>query len=360
MRIDDNFVCDKVTRILDTALRVDGTSASHSYTIRSSVSRGFLDIIFNLPTNFPLDKNLNDEILRIIVGALYPYLTVFSNNGPSFVATGIEDFSNARAMRFYFKIGQYSRLHFDSLDDCKMIGSKFSLMNGYDYDLYSGAGHVALSGASGQGKSQLLCYFLACVNNSVPNAIIKIIDPKLDYTLYNFAKTRNIDYYSPSGNMNDYFTDVINVLSSAIDEIHERQKLILERGVNDLPPFIIALDEATALSASINDNKRVKELQSLITQICLMGRSARVFLWISSQSFDASSGALNSTSRDQMGLKIVLSSNPGASDCRYLFKEYNPSSLVINHDGFEKGLGIAQIQADNRIVPFMAPYIGGV
>ena len=359
MNIDDSFIEDKVTRILDTALKVDGTSASHAYTVRSNISQGFLDVIFNLPTSFPLDKDLNDNILKIIIGGLYPILTVFTNNGPNFVETGSQDFSTARAMRFYFKVGQYSRLRFESLDDCKMIGSKIPLMNGYDYDLYSGAGHLGLSGSSGGGKTRLLCYLVGCAN-SVPNATIKIIDPKLDYTLYNFAKSRNLDYYSPSGNMNDYFTDVINVLSSAIDEIHNRQKLILESGVNDLPPFIVALDEATALSASINDNKRVKELQALITQICLMGRSARVFLWISSQSFDASSGALNSTSRDQMGLKIVLSSNPTVSDCRYLFKDFDPSSLVINHDGFEKGLGIAQIQSDNRIVPFMAPYIGGI
>lgn len=357
--IDDTFISEKATRLLDTALSVGETSASHAYVVRSNVEGGYLDVIFNLPTSFSLSKELNDNILKVLIGGFYPYLTVFSNNGANFVPTGSEDFSTARAMRFYFKVGQYSRLHFDSLDDCKMNGSKIPLMNGYYYDVYGGSPGIAISGNSGNGKSVVISFILSCVNNSMPNAIIKIIDPKLDYALYNFAKSRNLDYYSPNGNMNDYFTDVINVLSLAIDEIHTRQKFILEKGKNDLPPYIVALDEATALSASITDNKRVKELQALITQICLMGRSARVFLWVSSQTFDASSGALNSTARDQMGLKIVLSSNPTVNDCRYLFKDFDPSTLVVNHDGFEKGLGIAQIQNDNRIVPFMAPFIGG-
>lgn len=66
---------------------------------------------------------------------------------------------------------------------------------------------------------------------------------------------------------------------------------------------------------------------------------------------------ISSTARDSMGLRVVLSSNPSANDCRYLFKDFDPSSIVIKRDEFPFGLGLIEQQSDGRIVPFLAPKI---
>ena len=354
--LSNSNLADKARRMLDSALKIDESSASHAYNVVFNLENGYFDVIFNVPTSFALDSDLHNQIQKILIGGFYPLLLIYSSNAPEIVATGSGDFSTARAFRYWFKVGQFQRLRFKNLDEPKMIGSKIQLMKGYSFDLYGASGMVALSGASGNGKTALLCYLLASVLNSMPNSKIRIIDPKLDFALHNFAKSRDLDYISPAGNMNDFMNDVKSVLSHAIDEIHRRQNEVIKTGKLVDPPMIIALDEAMAVGASITDTKAVKQYQALITQITLMGRSARVFLFTSAQTFDASS-VMNSSARDQMSLKIILSANPTPNDCRFLFKDFDPSTTVVNHDGFSKGLGLASTQPENRVVPFMAPFI---
>ena len=174
--------------------------------------------------------------------------------------------------------------------------------------------------------------------------------------MYSFAKKRNLDYVSPRGNANDFMNDVQSILAQAVDEIHKRQREMLQTGKLNKPVYIVALDEALAVSASITDNKAIKQYQALITQICVMGRSAHVCLFMSAQTFDATS-VMNSSARDQLALRVVLSANPSANDCRFLFKEFDPSSTVITRDNFKKGLGLVSSQPDNRVIPLLAPYI---
>lgn len=355
-QLSNEFLEDKARRMLDSALNFGESSVNHAYFVKFNLNSGFFDIVFNVPTTFAIDEELNKQLLKIFVGGFYPVLMIYSNNGPEFVDTKTGDFATARALRYYFKVGQFSRLHLDNLSQAKMVGSVIPLMNGFEFDLYGSSGMVALSGASGNGKTALLCYLLASVANSIPNAVIKIADPKLDLTLHNFAKKRHITYVSPDENANDFMNDVQGLLAQAVDEIHKRQKKMVEVGKMEEPPFILAIDEAMAIGASITDNKAVKRYQSLITQITLMGRSSRVFLFTSAQTYDATT-VMNSSSRDQMAFKVILSSNPSKNDCRYLFKELDPSNIVINRDGFNKGLGLASVQPNNRVVPFMAPYI---
>lgn len=355
--LSNSFLSDKARRMLDSALNVGETSASHSYSVTFNLDRGYFDVIFNIPTTFPLDDSLNKQLLKIFIGGFYPLLMIYSNNGPEFVETGSSDFSTARALRYHFKVGQFSRLHLDNLSQAKMNGSVIPLMNGYGFDLYGSSGMVALSGASGNGKTALLCYLLASVVNSIPNAVVKIVDPKMDLTLHNFALTHGLKYISPGNNANDFMNDVQSLLSDAIDVIHERQRKMVATGKMNEPPYILAIDEAMAIGASITENKAVKQYQALITQITLMGRSSRVFLWTSAQTYDATT-VMNSSSRDQMSFRVLLSGeNPSNNDCRFLFKDLDPTTIVINHDGFAKGLGLASTQPDNRVVPFLAPYI---
>lgn len=349
-------LADRARRMLDAALNVGESSASHAYDVDFHIEDGYFDVVFNVPTSFPLDSSLHEQIQRILIGGFYPLLLIFSSSAPEMVATGSGNFSTARAFRYRFRVGQFQRLRFNDLSRPKMVGSKIPLMVGYEWDLYGASGMVALSGSSGTGKTALLCYMLACILNSQPDAIVRVIDPKLDAALHNFSVSRHLQYISPTGNANEFMQDVQSTLSQAIDEIHRRQALILRTGRLTEPPYIVALDEAMAVGASITDSKAVKQYQSLITQITLMGRSARVFLFTSAQTFDAST-VMNSSSRDQMALKVLLSTNPTENECRFLFKGFDPSTTVVNRDSFSKGLGLASSQPESRVVPFMAPYI---
>lgn len=357
--LNNNTANERCKSLLDAGLSLEGGSASYAYTVRFNLDYGFVDVIFNRPTSFIIDKSLNENILKILVSGFFPYLTFFTNNGPEFVATGNDDFSTAMALRFRFKVGQFQRLKFERLSDARMIGSTIPLMAGYSFDLKGSSGMVALSGMSGTGKSTLALYMLACAlhgSDKFPSADITIVDPKLDVNLFRFAKKYNVEYISPSGNDNEYLNDVKGVLAQAIQLVEQRQKTMITTGETNFPPKIIFIDEAMALTNSITENKKIKEYLALVTRLTLTGRSASVFLWVGSQTFEVGS-VMSSSSRDQMALKVLLSNNPDVNDCRYLFKDFDPSSVVLNRDGFNKGLGLASTQPDNRIVPFLAPYI---
>lgn len=357
--LNNKNASERCKSLLDAGLSLDGGSASYAYNVRFNLDHGYVDVIFNRPTSFIIDKGLNENIMKIMVSGFYPYLTFFTNNGPEFVATGNDDFSTAMALRFRFRVGQFQRLHFERLSEARMVGSTIPLMVGYNFDLKASSGMVALSGMSGTGKSTLALYMLACVlrgSTEFPGAEITIIDPKLDVNLFKFAKKYGVEYISPSGNDNEYLNDVKGVLAQAIQLVEQRQKAMIETGRTTFPPKIIFIDEAMALTNSITDNKKIKEYLALVTRLTLTGRSASVFLWVGSQTFEVGS-VMSSSSRDQMALKVLLSNNPNVNDCRYLFKDFDPSTVVLNRDNFSKGLGLASTQPDNRIVPFLAPYV---
>ena len=105
--LNNNSANERCKSLLDAGLSLEGGSASYAYTVRFNLEGGFVDIIFNRPTSFIIDKSLNENIMKIMVSGFYPYLTFFTNNGPEFVTTGNDDFSTAMALRFRFKVGQF-------------------------------------------------------------------------------------------------------------------------------------------------------------------------------------------------------------------------------------------------------------
>lgn len=344
----------KALGLLDSALGAGESSATHAYKVNFNLDLGFCDVVFNRPTSFLLDEKLNQKILSIFSSGFFPYLTFYPLTAPEMVSTGEKSFSTAMAFRFRFKLGRFERLHYKKLSDVIVSDFKIPLMKGYIFDLFSSSGMVALSGPSGSGKTSFALYLLQAMVSA--GADVRIVDPKLDSSLYKFAQKKRINYLTPGSNANDYFNELIDVLSSLIDEIHNRQYLALE-GKDNFQPLVLFVDEAMALTASIADPKKVKSYLSLVSQITLQGRSAKVFLWLGAQTFSASGSdvVMSSSSRDQMALKVVLSQS--VTDWRYLFKDLDLSSMVLTRDDFPKGLGIAGMMPDGKVVPFLAPKI---
>lgn len=101
-----------ISSVLQSALKTDGeTSSLNGYSISVKLDeytgQGHFDFIPTYPVKYAVDKKLNGEILGILSGALYPFFTLFAG-GPNFVSTNLP-LTRARALRFYFKVGTYSR-----------------------------------------------------------------------------------------------------------------------------------------------------------------------------------------------------------------------------------------------------------
>lgn len=353
--LTDENASRKALSLLDSALEAGETSASHGYSVRFSLAGGYCDVVFNRPVSYVIDDSLNQRILKILTAGFFPFLTFYPVPGLEMVQTGDKSFAKAMALRFRFKVGNFKRLHFKKLSDVSCESDlKIPLMRGYFFDVLASSGMCALSGPSGSGKTSLALYLLQAMYSV--GATIKIIDPKLDVSLFRFANKRGLVYVTPEANSNEYFNSVLNTLKEAVDEIHRRQLSSLN-GHFEKKPLVIFVDEAMALTSSISDSKKVKDYLAQISQITLQGRSARVFLWLGAQTFSASGSdvVMSSSSRDQMALKIVLSQ--AQSDWRYLFKDIDLSSLVLVRDEFSKGLGVASVMPDGRVVPFLAPKV---
>lgn len=337
------------------------TNGESTYTnaFKAELHANYLDIICSRPGTFVLDSLLYKKIETILTADLFPYITILPSSGMHIVDTNSGDISTARALRFYFKQGIAKRLHYDSLDDCKIInenGKKYiPLMKNYLIDVTNGLPHIALSGMTGSGKTicaLVLLQFISQIGS------ITVIDPKGDPYLMHWANTLGIPYFTPGNNQSDTaFMDLIQrELKKALDFIQSRQRVLQENPNYQFEPYVLYIDEAMALTVSLPKKIRDTYL-GLIDKICLMGRQTNVCLFIASQTFEANT-VISNSARDQMGLKILLTSNVNRENCRYLFKELtNPESIVIPEDGFSHGKGIIQNTKNGLTLPLLAPQI---
>lgn len=348
---------------LNGALNLNGeTTLTNSFKIK--FTEHYFDFIPYLPSSYVVSGDLATQIEQIAMSVLYPFYTVFSSNGPQFVKTGDKNLANARALRFYLKKGVYERLNFKKLSDVQpFLGNDnkwlFRLMKGYNYNPFKGSGMIGISGQSGSGKTIFSLYLLKNFISLPENLKVDltIIDPKLDSNLYYFAEQNSVTYLTPGAGQNStaYLDEVSRELKKLLDVIHERQHELLGNSRKIFPPKIIYLDEALALTSS--QTKKAKDAYlALVDQVMLMGRATNCWLIISAQTWP-SGDVVSSSAREQLGLRVLLSSAPSKEDCRFLFKNLeHPESIVLNRDGFDRGLGIIQ-GVDGRIVPFTAPYI---
>lgn len=154
--------------------------------------------------------------------------------------------------------------------------------------------HAIISGGTGSGKSYLLMYLL--LQFELMNGEVLVIDPKMS-DLMQFK-----NYYA--GNMIGSSSDEIIRRLRDINKELEKRQLQKLNGNNDNKPFFIVFDEFPAFLSSLQ-RKEKKEVESILSQIILKGRSLRVFLVIAMQRADAST--LSAQLRDQFGLRIALS-----------------------------------------------------
>lgn len=154
--------------------------------------------------------------------------------------------------------------------------------------------HLLLSGGTGSGKSYFLLYLL--LQFELMQAETLIIDPKM-------SDLMQFSHYYEKGIVGLNTHQIMNEMREANKELLRRQQKQLETGHVE-KPFFIVFDEFPAFLASI-DRKEQKEIEQILSQIVLKGRSLRVFLVLSMQRADAS--ILPGNLRDQFGGRVALS-----------------------------------------------------
>lgn len=334
---------------INMALSINGeTSYNNSFTIKV-LEDGFL-FIPRMPTSFLIDDDLYQRIYTITNVALYPRYTLLKQNAAYIVALDSNDIHTERALFFPWLTGIAQRLKIEDLNNflTNCPKNQIPVMKNLSINLDT-LTSCLISGASGSGKSMFLEYIL---NVLKPKSDLVVIDYKLD-SPSRWAKRNNIRFLAPleKRSKSEFLSQVNDVLSEALNLIHERQRILFNDEQSTFIPFIIAIDEVLALSTDVN--KQIKDsFFSLLSQIALLGRSTKVHLLVTSQRFD--NIAYPIAAREQANV-VIQCGEVNSKTVQFLFPDLDPSGIVLPS---EIGSGLIQIQ-DNRqtsnVLPLLTP-----
>ena len=159
--------------------------------------------------------------------------------------------------------------------------------------------HIAISGVTGSGKTQLIGYLLIELLKRKSKLIL--IDPKYS-DLYSLKKYIPDTYARP--------TEIATALRIIIEKMNQRyEHHNSEWGKDykdyDLNPVFVIIDEAASLLGTSFASKKVREeIQSRLLELILRGRQAGYFLILASQRF--SSEWIDTSLRAQFTTRFLL------------------------------------------------------
>ena len=194
-----------------------------------------------------------------------------------------------------------------------------------------------ITGGTGSGKSTYSLYLLAKLCLSYKEATVYILDFKGDESFEKFD------------NFNNYFSyvDCIVGLREVYEEFSERLKTM-----GNSPPLIVFIDElASMISYFSRSNSEKNEIQKIIAEILMMGRSKSVHIITSTQRPDSS--LFSNGARDNYTFKLGLG-NLSSEGKKMIF----PSSDIV----FKKcnvGYGYLSLHSNEPIfvgVPVFSNY----
>lgn len=212
--------------------------------------------------------------------------------------------------------------------------------------------HIAISGVTGAGKTQLIGYLLIELLNRKSRLIL--IDPKYS------------DLYSLKRYIPDTFskpTEIAACLRNVIDNMNKRYtshnsewgKDYRDYGLN---PVFVIIDEAASLLGTSFASKQVRdEIKYRLLELILRGRQAGFFLILASQRFSAE--WIDTSLRAQFTSRFLLGETDRES-FKMLFPmlDYND----IPYYNTEVGHGLVYVQGRNWTVPrpFTAPNMSDI
>lgn len=338
--------------------------------------KGKIQITIPEPSPLLIDDDLMDKLTTILTTVGFPLITVFPPDGLTLVDTHSNDIATRRALEWDFIEGAYTRVAYNSFDDIHpiQIEQKYylPLMSGYNMvfdQMGDTQNHTVYSGPSGSGKSVAAMVMLSAMinpirkwngkeyvmtNQKLADELI-VISPKNDKNLYDFCQKHGITPMVPASH--GFVTNVIEKLNSLLELCQQRQAQII-KGVSPaiMPYKVLYLDEGLYLSQMTRDRKQRQELDSMLTSLLIIARSAKVIVVITSQTM--SDQVLNTSAREQLNNRFLFGNPNGPSDStRFLFKNWH-NQLVIHRDEYSFGTGIASMESNgSRLVSFLSPFI---
>lgn len=197
--------------------------------------------------------------------------------------------------------------------------------------------HYLITGGTGSGKTTYSLYLLGKLCLTYKNAKVYILDFKGD------------DSFQKFDNFNNYFSyiECIAGLREVYEEFSERLKT-----TGSFPPLIIFVDElASMISYFSRSTSEKNEIQRIIAEILMMGRSKSVHIITSTQRPDSS--LFSNGARDNYTFKLGLG-NLSSEGKKMIF----PSSDIV----FKKcnvGYGYLSLHSNEPIlvgVPVFSNY----
>lgn len=348
-----------ILRNLNNALDInDESSYLNSFDIKVLSNDSGMLFIPNLPVSYPINAQLYFNLYAICAGILYPYKTLLPQNNAYFVPYNSDNPNQARAFFFPWLDGVPSRLQIQDINH--FINERVSencipLMangvNGINLDMNKVV-HLAISGASGTGKSHFVRYLILCLKK-LTNQII-CIDPKLS-DIYLLGKELGLEVFAPThgSNLNSFITEVNELLGRVINKIFERQEMLLTQPNKHFKRIYIVIDELLALVQGSSKQAR-ESFSQLLGTIALLGRQTNISLILLSQRFDATAFAGNTAVREQLNCVIILG-EVNANTCQFLLPNTNVDNIVV-----PAGIGTGLVKftdSEHRthIMPLLTP-----
>lgn len=185
----------------------------------------------------------------------------------------------------------------NDIDNCKKISISLT-----------SCPHYLITGGTGSGKSTYSLFFLGKLCLTYKNAKVYILDFKGDDSF------REFNYF------NNYFSyiECITGLREVYEEFSKRLKT-----TGSFPPLIIFVDElASMISYFSRSTSEKNEIQRIIAEILMMGRSKSVHIITSTQRPDSS--LFSNGARDNYTFKLGLG-NLSSEGKKMIF----PSSDIV-------------------------------
>lgn len=353
-----------LTQSLDMVLGSDGASSyTNSFTV--DIKKEGVLIIPRLPAGYLIDTNFYQKIHKVLNIALYPAFTMLKQNSIYLVPINSKDIHVNRALFFPWVKGIPKRLVIPDLEtfmEKEVSDNVIPLMKNYQIDYGKTVG-IAIAGSSGSGKSTALVYILECVyqflkKNQDPLNNLTIVDPKID-TPSRWARQRKVRCIYPTENRSkdDFLNQVNSELDRLLKLILKRQKLLYDNPKKQFSRVTLVIDEVASLTEGVSKNVK-NDFFALLSQVCLLMRSANVCLILVAQRFDYS--VIPVSCREQLSVNIQLG-KISKKTTAFLFDDLDPDGIIVPSG---RGTGLIQVNDNehpSQVFPLLMPtyYVKG-
>lgn len=346
---------------IKNGLGIDAREANGDYEVR--VSSEGVTVIPYYPVNRIIDSSFYNDIYKVLVVAAYPYYTVLKSSGLQLTPIKSDMFELSRAMFFPWlkgiperKVWSPKQYEDEIAHAITSKSMKIPLMKNFFIDVESTT-HIAISGQSGSGKSYLVRHFLPFL---LGMGDLTLIDPKADDLLL-WAKgdlckaicraTRRVpevQYPDLLGKTGTFLEDVTKVLDHEVQIMYQRENTYSKTGKRPFGHRFIVIDELLALTQG-GKKTIVDNFFQDLSELALLGRSAKIHLVLISQRFAAE--AMPTSIRDQM--QAVFQLGPITKNTtQFLLPDYDSEGIIPPRG---KGTGICQVQGD--VIPYPRPFL---